>query len=421
MRISICSVGSELTSGDTADTNAVWISRRLSEIGADVVHHATVPDEHEAIVETLRWLTERSEAVIVGGGLGPTPDDITRHAVADLAGTELERAQELVAAIAARFDELGVEMSASNLRQADVPVDAVTYPPVGTAPGFRIEVVRSDGVPCIVYVLPGVPSELERMTEEHVLPDLLERGGTVATITRVVHVTGMGESRIVDTLDDLLADVEGRDDVSIAFLATAGEVRVKVTGRGSAPDDAKVAAGSVVEEIVRRLASAVSGVDDERIEESIGRLLRLSGLTVASAESCTAGTVTAKLSAVPGATDYLRGGVSTYATETKWSVLGVAQRTVEEHGPCSRPTAEAMAVRVREVFDADLGVAVVCVAGPSTQNGQPVGTTIWALATADGVRSWARLVPGDRSTVTERAAVAALEALRRHLLAVVEG
>lgn len=420
MKVAICSVGTELTSGDATDTNAVWLSQRLNEIGAEVGWHATVPDDHEAIVDTLRWLSERNDAVIVGGGLGPTPDDITRAAAADVVGAQLERREELVEAIAERFASHGAEMSDSNLRQADVPRASEAYPPVGTAPGFRVEVPRPDGVPCPIYVLPGVPFELKEMAERHVLPDLMSRGGTTASLTRVVHVTGMGESRVAETLRPVLEAVEDRDDVTLAFLASSDEVRVKVTGRGEIPDQARAAGGPIVAEIVELLGSAVAGVDDERMEEAVARLLRLAGLTVASAESCTAGLVSSRLSVVPGATDYLRGGVTVYATDAKSSVLGVDEQLVEEHGPCSAPTAEAMAVRVRELFDADLGISVVCVAGPSPQSGQPVGTTMWALATADEVRSWTRLVPGDRSTVTERAASAVLEALRRHLLALVE-
>jgi nicotinamide-nucleotide amidase len=415
-RVAIVSVGDEVTSGETVDSNAAWLAARLREIGADVDWHLAVGDDHVRIVDGLRWLLDRCDAIVVGGGIGPTHDDRTRAAVADVAGAELERHEELVATIRDRFAGFGVDMPDSNLRQAEIPGGATAFPPVGTAAGFRVDVTRADGRPCWIYVLPGVPFELREMTEREVLPDLVARLGRRSVISRTVRVTGAGESRIGELIGPVLERYEEDESISIASLSSTGEVRVRVTANGDTPEDANKQAGIVIHQIVELLGDAVAGLDDESVEENIARLLRLAGATVATAESCTAGLVSSRLSTVSGATDYLRGGIVTYATEAKSTVLGVDPAIVDEHGPCSRPTAEAMAQRAREVFGADLGLAVVCVAGPSPQSGKEVGTSIWALATPDDVRSWSRLVPGDRAVITERASAAAVDALRRHLL-----
>jgi nicotinamide-nucleotide amidase len=420
VRVGICSVGSEIISGEITDSNATWLAQRLGEIGAEVGWVVAVGDVEVEISEAVRWLADRCDAVIVGGGLGPTPDDRTRAALSDVAGAPLLLHDDLVDAIRARFDEYGVTMPPSNARQAEIPDGAVAYPPVGTAPGFRVSVTRADGATCDVFALPGVPWELKEMTIRDVLPDLELRSDRRSHVTRTVHVTGAGESRIAEILEPLTTRTEGENDLEISFLASSDEIRVRVTAGGTTPDEARARSGTVVKEIVDRLGTLATGLDDERVEETIGRLLRLAGMTVATAESCTAGLIASRLASVTGATDYLRGGLVAYATGVKHDVLGVDASIIEEHGPCAVPTAEAMAVRAREVFGADIGVGIVCVAGPTPQGDREVGTTIWALATPDGLRSWSRLLPGDRAAVTTRAAAVAIESLRRHLLEILE-
>lgn len=417
MNVGILSVGTEVATGTIVDTNAAWVAQRLTEIGVHVRFQVAVDDHELRIVDALRWLVERSDAIVTGGGIGPTPDDRTRAAVAEVAGVRLERRPELEEAVAARFAEYGVDMADVNRRQADVPEGATSLPPIGTAPGFHADISRSDGGTCRVYVLPGVPFELREMAERDVIPDLVARGGRSAIVTRTVHVTGAGESSVAEILEPVTERTADADDVEVSFLASSDEVLVRVTAEAGTPDEAGRRAGTVLQEVVERLGRLAAGVDDDRLEETVARLLRGGGLTVATGESCTGGLVASRLSSVTGATDYLRGGLVAYATDVKSGVLGVDEATLAGHGPCSSETAEEMAARAREVFAADLGIGVVCVAGPSEQDGKDVGTTIWALATGDGTRSWSRLIPGDRPTVTSRAATAALEALRRHLLA----
>lgn len=414
MRVGICSVGTELVVGDVADTNAAWLAGRLVEVGAAVPFHVAVGDDRAEIAAALRWLVDRCDAVVVGGGLGPTPDDLTRDAIAEVAGVALERRDELVEQVAAVFRRGGYDMPASNLRQADLPVGAAAFDAVGTAPGFSVDV---DGV--TVFALPGVPFELRTMAERDVLPEVLRRSGGHATVTRSVRVAGRGESAVAAALDDVTDRYADAGAVRVAFLAGPDGVAVKVTADGASPADARARVDPVVEEVVARLGAAVAGVDEERLEDAVARLLRSTGLTVATAESCTAGAVASRLASVPGASAYLRGAVVAYATDVKTSVLGVPVEVVDAHGPVATATAEAMAERARALFGADLAVAVTCVAGPDPQGGRPVGVVCVGLANVDGtVRSRELRFVGDRDTVRARAASAALDALRRALLRV---
>ncbi len=411
MKVGICSVGTELLSGDHPDTNATWLAQQLTERGARVVASLQVGDDESEIAAAVRWLAGRCDQVIVGGGLGPTPDDRTRAAVAAVVGADLELREELADEIAGRFRRLGRSMPESNLRQAEVPAGAVAYDPIGTAPGFRVEVAR-DGGTCWVHALPGVPHELKQMAERDVFPHLATAGSLRPTVTRIVHVTGMGEASVAETVGE--PDWEG---VAVAFLAGARSVRVKLTATGADVDQARSRVDRAVDRVCGRLGDAVAGVDDHGIERSLAGMLREMGLTVATAESCTAGAIAMRLASVAGATAFLRGGIVTYATEVKRDVLGVAGSTIETSGPVGEETAVEMARRAREVLGADIGVSAVCAAGPTTQGGVDVGTTVVAVALPDGtVRPYRTHIVGDRQHVQTRAAATALEALRRALL-----
>lgn len=412
MRVGVCSVGTELVTGDQVDANAAWLSARLVDLGATPVLHVAVPDDLDEMVEALRWLLEQTDGIVVGGGLGPTPDDRTREAVAALAGEELEHRDDLEGLIRKRFADLGASMSDNNLRQAMVPATASAWPPVGTAPGFVVEVA---GHP--VWVLPGVPWELRQLFDAHVAPDVLARTGGRATATRVVHVTGMGESRV----SEALADIESRASAAgtqVAYLATRSEIQVKVTATGTSRDDAWSSAQDWVDEIVQALGLAVAGTDANSVEQAVHDLLQSAGATVAAAESATAGQVCARLAEVPGSSATFRGGAVVYATDSKAGVVGVDRDLLDRHPAVSQPVTEALARRVREVFEADYGVATTGVAGPAPQDGVEVGTCIWAVCGPDGrVEVMERVFPGDREAVKGRLATAAMEMLRRRLLA----
>lgn len=412
MRIGVCSVGTELVEGDQVDSNAAWVSQRLRELGAEPVLHVAVPDDRDAIVEALQWLIEHCDGIVVGGGLGPTPDDLTRDAVASLAGEELEHRDDLEQQIRQRFEQLGARMSENNLTQAQVPSSASAWPPAGTAPGF---VVQVDGRP--VWALPGVPWELKQLFDDHVAPDVLAMTGGKVALTRVVHVTGRGESAVAQDL----ADIERRaadDGVDLAYLATRHEVQVKVTATGDDRDEAWSNAQDWVDEIVERLGMAVAGTDASSIEQVVHDLLLSAGATVAAAESATAGMVCQRLAEVPGSSQTFKGGAVVYATDSKADVVGIDRALIEEHPAVSKPVTEALARRVRELYEADYGVATTASAGPAPQDGVEVGTAIWAICGPDGdVEVMERVFPGDREAIKGRLATAAMEMLRRRLLA----
>lgn len=417
MRGAVLSVGSELLLGDLVDTNAAWLSQRLRELGVAVHAHVSVGDELDAMIRSLQDLIGRSDLVVVGGGLGPTQDDITREAIAQAAGLELEVRPDLEERITELFAARGYQMSPSNLRQARVPAGARVFDPVGTAPGFVVDVPREGEGSCAVYALPGVPWELQELFIRDVAPDVLSRSGGRATVTRIVHVGGMGESKVGEAVDHVVQRAEDSGEVAVAFLATRREIQVRITASGADVDEARERSQPYVEEVVRALGPAVAGVDDEDLENAVVRLLKERQESIATAESATSGGIAARLARVPGTSGVLKGGVAVYATESKTRVLGVPEELIEEHSPVSEEVTRELAVRVRDVFGSDWGIGVTGVAGPDTQGGNEVGTVYWALAHPDGhVEVHGRVLTGDRLTIQERLGSAALELARRRLL-----
>ena len=355
----LVAIGTELLLGDHVDTNSAWISQRLAAIGVNVYRHTTVGDNVGRIADVLEGAARRVDVVVVTGGLGPTQDDLTREAVANVAGVGLERRQGLADGIAEYFAARGRPMPGNNLVQADLPVGARALEPVGTAPGFVVQVGQAE-----VWCVPGVPREMQVMVERDLLPALQERYGLAATVSRLVRTSGMSESSVAERLADLVADLDAAGNPTIAFLASRGETRVRVTARAATVAAAGVIAEPVVAAVVARLGDGVSGLDGEGVEHAIARQLLAMGLTLATAESVTGGGVGARLVRVDGASDWYRGGLITYATSTKAELAGVDPALLGREGPVSEPVAAALAAGARERLGADLGLAVVGVAGP---------------------------------------------------------
>ena len=414
LRASVLSVGSELLLGDLTDSNATWISARLKERGVDVVRHVATGDDVDAIVEALRWLAEQSDVVIVGGGLGPTSDDLTRDAVAAALGVPLELREDLEEAIVTRFAAMARPMPPRNRRQAFVPAGAWTHPPVGTAPVFAADLAASGG-PVRVIALPGVPWELHLLWDAFVVPQLVALGARAATVTRIVHVAGRGESDVASVVEPLL---EGDDDVVLAFLAKQHEIQVRLTASGPDAQEAHRRAQPAVDRVVAALGASVSGIDDDDLETTVVTLLAGRGQRVATAESATAGSIAARLGGVPGASRVLVGGFVVYGDEAKSLLTGVDAGLVAREGAVSAATTRALALAARERTGADWGVAVTGVAGPDPVDGMPVGTAFWALAGPDGsCEVHERIIPGDRRAVVQRLGSAAIDLLRLRLIA----
>lgn len=408
----VIAVGSELLLGESVDTNSAWISARLAEVGVDVFRHATVGDNVERIVAELRGAAERADAVIVTGGLGPTQDDVTRVAVARLAGVALERREELTRYLGEYFARGGRTMPASNLRQADLPAGARVLEPVGTAAGFAVGVAGA-----IVYCVPGVPAEMQTMVTRSVLPDLVQRGGLATTVSRVVRTAGMSESGVAERCAQAVDRLEERGNPTVAFLASRGETRVRVTGKAATREAALALVDPVIEEIVALLGTGVVGVDDEGVEHAVARQLRQAGWTLAVGESITGGGLAARLVSVAGASDWFVGGVLAYTEAAKTAVAGVPEDLLAREGPVSEPVAEALAAGVGRRLAADVGLGVVGVAGPTTQGDREVGTVCVGVVLPDGVaRTRTVVLPSrSRTQVQDWAASVALDFLRRQL------
>jgi len=412
VRAAVLSVGSELLLGDLTDSNATWVSARLRAHGVAVVRHLAARDDIAEIVSALHWLAMQSDLIVVGGGLGPTSDDLTREAVAAALEVPLERREDLEQAIVARFAAAGRSMAPRNLRQAYVPAGARSIPPVGTAPAFAVDLTAAHGAVRIV-ALPGVPWELHLLWDSFVEPQLVELGATGATITRVVHVAGRGESDVAAVVEPLLAS---DTEVELAFLAKQTGIQIRLTASGTDLEDARSRSQPAVDRVVAALLDAVAGIDDEDLETAVVRLLTEQGATVATAESATGGSIAARLASVPGASQVLMGGLVVYRDETKVGLAGLDAARLEREGSVSAATTRALALAARERTGADWGIGVTAVAGPGAVGAQEAGSAFWALAAPDGTcEVHERVLPGDRAAVGLRLGSAALELLRRRL------
>jgi nicotinamide-nucleotide amidase len=412
VRCEIVGVGTELLLGQIVNTNAAWIGQRLADVGWDCLRHTCVGDNQARIAEVVREALGRADAVVVTGGLGPTQDDVTREALAEVAGVPLVRRPELEAWLRERFARMGIaRMAEMNLRQADVPEGARYIDNArGTAPGLIVEV---GGKP--VYAVPGVPREMEGMLEQVVLPDLAARAGEGrAIVSRVLRTAGVGESRLAERLTPLW-EAAGGGKVTLAYLASPGEVRVRLTAVGATREEALAEIAPLEAKVREELGEVVYGVDDETLEEVVGRLLRDRGRTLATAESLTGGLLGGRVTTVAGSSDYYLGGVVSYATEAKAALLDVDRDLLAAEGPVSEPVAAAMAEGARRAFGADLGLATTGVAGPTEQDGRPVGTLCLAVADAAGTATSTLRAPGDRAQVRAWAVTVALDLLRRRL------
>lgn len=400
-------VGDELLLGDVVNGNAAWLGAQLAAVGAPVVHSSMVGDDVGRIVTAVRRALEDADVVLLTGGLGPTVDDLTRHAVAEVAGVPLDRVPAIEQSLRERFAAYGYEMPEAVLQQADVPRGATALDnPVGTAPGLRVELGES-----LLFALPGPPHELAAVVTSHVLAELATRSGRVV-VTRTLHCAGLGESAVAELVEGVLTVPDG---VALAYLAGGAVVRVRLTTAAPTVEQADEVLLPLVEAAAGALGDAVFGRDDDSLPAVVVRRLDAAGATVAVAESLTAGLVGAALTDVPGSSTVFRGGLQVYATDLKASLAGVPDDVLAEHGAVSEPTARALAQGVRERLGATYGLALTGVAGPEPQEGKPVGTLHVAVAGPDGERTRTLRLPGDRARVRLLAVTAALDLLRREL------
>ncbi len=410
MRAEIIGVGTEILLGQIANTNAQWMSQRLAEIGVDVLHHQTVGDNVTRIAEAIRLAAARADVVLVTGGLGPTGDDVTRQGLAAALDLRLERRPEIEEYLRGKFRRMQREMPESNLVQADVPEGArYILPERGTAPGLVLELDRGTRL-CAV---PGVPAEMREMMEGTILSELRAATGPSGIVSRVLKVVGVPEARVGELLDDLFRTSA---NPTVAYLASAGEVRVRLTAKAGTPEEAAALIAPLEDTVRARLGDAVFGTDQDELEEVVGRLLVDRGLTVAVAESLTGGGLASRIVHVPGSSRYFVGGVVAYSPEAKREVLGVSTDTLEEPGMVSEASAIEMARGVRTRFRALVGLATTGVAGPELLEGHPPGEVWIGVSGPFGEEARTFVAPGDRDLIRRWAEQSALDLLRRKLL-----
>ena len=416
MRCEVVAIGTELLLGTVVDSNSSWIGSQLALAGIDCLRSVRVGDNHDRMVACLRESLERADAVICCGGLGPTQDDVTREAIAEVMGVELVRDPAIEDVIRQMFAARSRRMAENNLRQADVPVGATVIPQTrGTAPGLICPV----GVDKVVYAVPGVPHEMQEMVLRAVVPDLRLRSGDTSTIvSRTLRTWGESESSLAELLDGRIQAIDeahaaGTAAPTLAFNASGIEgIRVRITARGEDEADALALVDAEDEAVRAVLGDLVFGVDDETMEHAVGALLVERGLTLGLAESVTGGLVAARIVSVPGASAWFRGSVVAYASEVKFDVLGVPEGPV-----VSEEAAAALASGARRVLGAGVGLGVTGVAGPGTQDGHEVGTVFLASDLEGDVEVRRIQLPGDRERVRQFATISLLDGLRRRLLA----
>ena len=421
MRCDVLAVGTELLLGQIVDTNSSWLGENLAMHGFDSLSQVKVGDNIGRITGHLRRMLNESDAVIMCGGLGPTHDDLTREAIAEVMGVELHLDEDVADVIRHLFSSRNRTMPENNLRQAMVPEGATIIPQTrGTAPGLICPVVidtESGPAERVVYAVPGVPHEMREMFERAILPDLQQRSGEHWTIaSRTLRTWGESESGLNERLDDIIHDLDAEGNPTLAFLASGWEgLKVRLTGR--APDEGAAAAllAPWEEKIREVLGDQVFGVDNDTMESVVLDLLRARGWTLALAESVTGGLVSGRLTGVAGASEVFRGTVVSYASEVKFDVLGV------EEGPVvTEEAAIGMAEGARKLLGADVGLALTGVAGPSEQDGMRPGTLFAAVALPDGepdrVTSVHVRLPGDREMMRQLSVISALDLLRKRLL-----
>ena len=412
-RAVLLAVGSELLGPDRLDTNSLKTTALLERHGWAVLRKAVLGDDEAMIAAEVARAAAEAELVVVGGGLGPTADDVTREAVADATGRRLVHVREIEDELARRFAAMGRRMAPGNVQQADVIEGAEVLPNRrGTAPGQRVEIGQS-----VVFLFPGVPGELEWMLGEYLAPWLAARSGGRVRQTATLKIAGLPESDVDERLQPLYAEL-GREAITV--LASPGEVRVcgTVTDEPAAVEGWLQRFRARVRELFPRELFAER--EEETLESVVGALLRAAGASVATAESCTGGLVAERLTRVAGSSDYVLGGLVAYANQAKTALLGVPADLLAEHGAVSEPVARALPRGARARTGASFGLGITGVAGPGGGSAEkPVGTVHLAVAGPDGAADERHLrvrLPGDRQRVRWQASQLALEMLRRRLV-----
>lgn len=403
-KLAVCeliSVGTEILLGDILNTDAQFLSIELARLGISVIHQSTVGDNRERLLAQLKEAADRSDIIILSGGLGPTPDDLTKEVCCEFFGKKMFLHEPTVEKIKTYFSTKGMKMAQNNLKQAMLPKDCVIFPnDNGTAPGMAIE---KDGVH--ILILPGPPRELKPMFRNCAVPYLMQFSDRII-VSHNIRTFGIGESLMAERVNDLF-DAE---NPTVAPYAKDGEALLRVTAMARTKEEAENLCKPVINEIKNRLDGFVYGVDYTCIEEAVIEKLKEKHMKVATAESCTGGLIAKRITDVPGASEVFDCGIISYANEIKHRVLGVSEDDLNKYGAVSEPVARQMAQGALKVSGADIAVSVTGIAGPdSDSTNKPVGLVYIGLADRDNV--WVRELRTSRKDRSYNRYVSASNAL----------
>ncbi len=414
MNAEIIAVGSELLTPFRTDTNSLYLTDQLNQLGVEVIFKSVVGDDLKRLVAAAQHALFRSEIIIFSGGLGPTEDDLTREAVAEALGIPLRRDPEVLTAIERRFASRGWKMSANNAKQADILEGATVLPNAnGTAPGQWLS-GKVEGRERIIILLPGPPHELKALFEAECRERLRAKVPPAHIATRTLKVAMLGESHV----DARIAPIYKRySSVQTTILAGAGEIEVHFKSRGETLDAAQAAVDEVADAIEDELGDAVYSRDGQSLEQIVGYWLQMRGATLAVAESCSGGLLAERITSVSGSSRYFVGGAVVYSNPLKTELAGVPADMIERHGAVSREVAAALAEGIRYRCEATLGVGITGVAGPTGGTAtKPVGLVYHALASDSGTEVIERNFPGDRKRIRRFASAMALDMVRKKLM-----
>ncbi len=414
MNAEIIAVGSELLTPYRIDTNSLYLTEQLNQLGVEVIHKSVVGDDLRHLVAAAQHACFRSEIVVFSGGLGPTEDDLTREAVAEALGVSLQRDPAILAHVERRFAARGWKMTPNNAKQADVLEGATVLANAnGTAPGQWLS-GKFDGRERIVVLLPGPPHELKALFEAEVRERLREKLPPAFIATRVLKVAMLGESHV----DARVAPIYKRfADVQTTILAGAGEIELHFKSRASTHDAAQARVDEAADAVEEELDDAVYSRNGESLEQIVGYWLQMRNATLAVAESCTGGLLGERITSVSGSSRYFKGGAIVYSNELKTELAGVPAVMIERHGAVSREVAAALAEGIRYRAESTLGVGITGVAGPTGgTDAKPVGLVYHALATDGGTEVIERNFPGDRKRIRRFATTLALDMVRKKLM-----
>ncbi len=410
MKAEIIAVGSELLTPDRVDTNSLFLTEELNKLGIEVLRKTIVGDNRELLAEAFRDALNRVPVVITSGGLGPTEDDLTRETVAELLGRRLQRNDEVVRAIEARFRSFKRDMPAVNLRQAMVPEGAeVLENPRGTAPGLWIEDKGR-----MVALLPGPPRELKPLFLEQVLPRLRRHVSGVRMFHRELRVTGLGESHVEERIRPIYTRYP---QVNTTILAAPGEVQIHLRVWTDDTTQAETTLDEIVRSFELALGDRIFAHKDVPLEDVVAELLTTNRATISTAESCTGGLLAERLTRIPGSSPYFLGGVVSYSNERKTVWTEVPAELIASKGAVSAEVAIALAEGIRRSVGSTFGVGITGIAGPGGGSEEkPVGTVHIALATPTGTKERLVHLPGDREMIRFHASQLALDMVRVHYL-----